>query len=454
MRSGDTIVAVASPPGRSLRALVRVSGPGAPVALARLGAGGSGTWARGCSAERLEIGGPARLPALVARLCAPASYTGEHVAEIGAPGSPVVVERLVASILGAGDACHPVRPAQPGEFSLRAFLNGRISIEQAEGVALTIGARTRAELGAARALVSGEAGARWRALGEELATLLALVEAGVDFTDQEDVRPIEPAALGVRLERVRVALDAQLAGAGAVRRPDHRPVVVLAGAPNAGKSTLFNALLGRRRAVVSPAPGATRDVIREELDLSGGLRAAPGSQVVVTLTDLAGLDAALAERSAIDADAQRRAREEVERADVVVWCDPTGRFRDAGAGRAALRVQTMADLPGAGAARSAMSVCALDGAGLGALRRAIADAAAGASSGGELTLLARHAHALRATLAHVESGAGLVATRGLASPELVGAELRLALDALGEITGRVPPDDVIGRIFASFCVGK
>lgn len=262
------------------------------------------------------------------------------------PGNPALVQRVIATLLTHEN----VRLATPGEFSARAYLNGKLTLAQAEGIAATIAARTDAELAAAEALLSGGTGRVFAHWADELTTLLALVEAGIDFTDQEDVVPIAPDDLVRRLTTLAHALADHL---GSVRGGEHRdtlPVVALAGPPNAGKSTLFNALLGRRRAVVSPIAGTTRDVLAERLDLSGD---APGADPIMLL-DLAGLDASPewaagdSAANAIDADAQARAREALTHADIIIHCDPTGRFDTAIPGsteRPTIRARTKSDLP-------------------------------------------------------------------------------------------------------------
>jgi tRNA modification GTPase len=339
-----------------------------------------------------------------------------------------------------------VRHAEPGEFTARAYLNGKLTLEQAEGVAATVAARTDEQLASARDLLAGTAGARYRGWADELTTLLALVEAGIDFTDQEDVRAIEPGDLALRLERVRDQLRSFLGAAGGTERAHALPRVVLFGAPNAGKSTLFNALLGRRRAVVSGVAGTTRDVLAEELDLS---RDAPGSGCVL-LTDLAGLDESDVGGTA--AEAQTRARTALAGADVIVHCDPAGDFGALDAGALVIRVRTKADVPAHRVdSEDALAVCALDGWNLGALRRAIADAAWSRRAAGLAALLPRHRRAIESMESSV--GAGMDLARGADAAELAG-HLRMALDAAGELVGRIAPDDILGRVFATFCVGK
>ncbi len=450
MRGGDTIAAVATGGGRSRRAIIRLSGPGLPDLLAHLLTPPDPP--PGVSAARLRLTPALELPLLVMRSAAGRSYTGEESAELIVPGNPHLLARIMALLVSH----EGVREATPGEFSARAFLSGRLTLAQAEGVAAMIAARTDEQLAAAARLISGATGERYKAWADEAATLQALVEAGIDFTDQEDVVPIPPAELARRLDALTAEITEALGSTRGAEAPSHLPMVVLAGEPNAGKSTLFNALLGRRRSVVSDQRGTTRDVIAEPLDLS---RDVPGGPTIM-LADLAGLDADAA--GMIDEQAQRRAIDAIAAADVVVHCDPTGRFaplpppRDGRADRTVIRVRTKADLPTAPGPASAedLAVCAVDGYNLGPLRRAIADAAWGGSvAASEAALLPRHRRAL-AQAAHHLAEARALASGSTAHPELTAGALRAALDHLGELTGEVSPDDVIGRIFATFCVGK
>jgi tRNA modification GTPase len=404
---------------------------------------------RGVSAARIQLGASA-CPVTLLRMPGPGSYTGEDCAEIQCPGNPALVARLIDTLLTVPG----VRHAEAGEFSARAYLNGRLTLDQAEGVAATIAAQTAGQLASARSLLSGSSGAAYRRWAEDLAGLLALVEAGIDFTDQEDVVPIAPTNLAARLGSLATAIEGHL-GAAAAESVAEKPRVVLAGSPNAGKSTLFNALLGRRRAVVSPVAGTTRDVLAETLDLSKDV---PGAGEV-ELVDLAGLDEAAA--GEIDAAAQGAARRAIAGAAVIVRCDPTGSFTafENPSGRAAiLRVRTKADA--ASALRqdaSEIAVCALDGWNLAELRRRIALAAWGAGALDQvLVVVPRHRRCLAAAAGSIRMALASFddVARTLREPEVVAGSLRLALDHLGEITGHISPDEVLGRIFSTFCVGK
>jgi tRNA modification GTPase len=388
----------------------------------------------------------------------PASYTGEDSAELILPGNPDVVRRVLDDLTAHAG----VRHAGPGEFSARAFLNGKLTLEQAEGVAATISARTAAELDAARALLAGTRGTHYLSLADRLTTLLALTEAGIDFTDQEDVVAISPADLARGIASLCSDIATDLGGPTAAESRQVVPSVVLAGSPNAGKSTLFNALLGRARAVVSPTAGTTRDILAEPLALadvgSGGTH--------VLLSDLAGIDSGPGV-SAIDERARDVARQAIKDADVIIHCDPSGRFTPLGdTGQAhVIRVRTKGDLPAPRigdhesiADRRVLPVCALDGWGLDALKRAIADGAWGAASTTSNAVLPRHRLALRRSLDGLRAAEAAIGSqvsrRSLTNPETVAASLRTGLDALEEIAGRISPDDVLGRVFATFCIGK
>lgn len=465
------IVAVSSGSGWGERALIRLSGVGVRDALRDVltpmpGAGGACALASLCG-----------VPVLVLRFDGPRSFTGQDTIELLVPGGPAIVDRVMRVLTGLVGPGGRVRDAEPGEFSARAFLNGRLSLDGAEAIAATIAARTRDELAAADRLLSGVAGARYRLFSERSARLLALVEAGIDFTDQEDVVPIGPGALAQELSDLRAQIAAEIGSAGGREWLERQPRVVLAGAPNAGKSTLFNALLGRARAVVSPIVGTTRDVLVEPLDCS---REA-GCACVVMLVDAAGLDDDTREKESsdaaglIDQAAQARARRAIAEAPIVLHCDPSGRFAaldlPISDGARIIRVRTKADLAGAiqtgerlpdeqnaDTAAAGLAVCALDGWHVAMLRRAIADAAWSLSGGGLAGVAPRHARTLALALDRFDAAWRLADAQRdsarLEGAELIAGELRAGLDLLGELTGAVSPDDIIGRIFATFCVGK
>jgi tRNA modification GTPase len=357
-----------------------------------------------------------------------------------------------------------VRPAEAGEFTARAFLNGRVTLDEAEGVAAMIAASSDADRRAADLLLRGVVGAEFRDWADTIASLLALVEAGIDFTDQEDVVPINAGDLAARLAALIETMRARAGEASPREVRAALPRVVLVGPPNAGKSTLFNALLGRARAIVSDAEGTTRDAIAEACDLTRFAGPLPGgAPPLIELVDIAGLDAALESRSPVDVLSQRAARHAIERADVIVLCDPSGSFERAAwteslpGGPLRIRVRTKSDLHDLREPDGTLAVCALDGANLGALARSIADAAfVGAFP--QSDLVPRHAlavaRAIDALTVAQRSAAGALDASRLDHPELIADALRAALDAMGEVVGEISPDDVLGRIFSSFCVGK
>ncbi|MEX2213050.1 MAG: GTPase [Phycisphaeraceae bacterium] len=463
----DTIVAVSSPPGRSPRGLIRLSGPGTEEILALIVVPRE-LKARQLLPCRIQLDEAAPpLPALLAFFPAPRSYTGQPIAELQPPGNPALLERVLHRIIALG-----ARLAEPGEFTFRAYLAGKMDLTQAEGIAATIAAVSDGQLQAATMLRQGKLGRISERLVYELGNALALVEAGIDFVDQDDVVPIAPAALDRRLSVIHLELDELLLKARAWGAIEALPRVVLVGPPSAGKSTLLNALLGRQRAVISETPGTTRDVLAEPLTI----QTASGAAIELMLVDIAGLDEA---RSAIDRDMQAAARGAIESADLLLLITDASA---AACGVAApvplpphkpsLHVRTKADLPspappvtpglpGLPAITCDVTVSAHTSAGLDALRSLIAERLASRAvslSADTLALQPRHESALRAARIALVKARQLVdpqvADLSLSHVELIASALRETLDHLAGLGGELTPDDVIGRIFSTFCIGK
>ncbi len=449
-----TIIAQASAPGHGGRSIIRGAGAGAFTLLDSV-CESRVPRERGAHTGRMKVGAAASLPVQVLVYAGPHSYTGEDAFELVLPGSPTLVDRVMHVLLAAGGQL-----ATPGEFTARAYLAGRLTLEQAEGVAAMISAENAGQLSAAKRLLDGRQGAMYFAWADELLTLLALVEAGIDFTDQEDVVAIEAAELDSRLDRVEREMHVHLPQTLAAASRGSLPSVALVGPPSAGKSTLLNALLGTDRAVTDAEPGTTRDVLRERLELSHDI---PGSGPV-ELVDLPGLDADPGMGASARA-AQDAAHGAIRSADAILYCDPSGRFaplHDVPSATPIVRVRTKADLPfeGAGDAGS-VAVCALDHWNLPVLRRAIADVTTRSSAGQDALLVPRHqralseaATAIAAARSHLQIAKYEQGAAGKLDPSLIADSLRVATDALGDLTGRVAPDDVLGRIFSTFCIGK
>jgi tRNA modification GTPase len=426
------ILAVASPPGRSLRGIVRASGP-ACFALLETNLHGADR-SRGARPARLRSDG-LDLACLALFSPAPRSYTGEDSVELQLPGSPPLLDRVIDALLASGRLRGiAARRAEPGEFTARAYLNGRMSLTQAEGVAATIAARSDAQLRAAGLLSAGRLAMMAHELAETLARLLALVEAGIDFTDQDDVVAIAPAELCTQLTLVRNRVDAVLEHAIGSEQLEAIPWVVLAGPANAGKSTLFNALLGHRRAVVSSVAGTTRDVLTEPLTID-----TPHGPAEVMLVDIAGADSTTGD---LDEQMQDAATRAIDRADLVIRC-------------------ARGQAPAAATDEIPIHVDGVTDAQLDDLRHRIAERLADRAvslSADTLALLPRHEAALRSAQRNLLDTLELVERvrrdRTLPQPELVAAGLRMALDDLAGLAGDVTPDDILGRIFATFCVGK
>ena len=477
MSRADTIAAVATGAARAGVGIVRLSGPharriGETLAGRRLSPR-KATYARFADhrGETIDDG-------LALYFRGPRSYTGDDVVELQAHGAPVVLARLLRRCLQLG-----ARAARPGEFTERAFLNGKLDLAQAEAVADLIAAGSEAAARAARRSLDGEFSHRVAVLFEQLVLLRVQVEAGFDFPD-EGIDTLAAPALGAPLAEARATLAELRAGAARGQRLVDGLHVVIVGAPNAGKSSLLNALAGSDRAIVTEHAGTTRDLLRETLDLEG---------LQITLVDTAGLRAA---PDAIEAEGIRRARAELGRADLalavvdaaasperaaeeatglaaelsavprVLWLHNKSDLCE-GAPRAQVAPETStastgaATLPtqDAGAAAAMVSrgehlwLSARTGAGLPALRARLHTLAAGedAGVGGTFSARARHLEALDRADAALAAAAQRLAE---GATELAAEELRQGHDALGEITGRLEADDLLGRIFASFCIGK
>lgn len=452
-RPGDAIVAVSSPPGTSPRGLVRVSGEGclallSPPAGVVVGSDLDAPPERGVVAVRLSIdfaGRTIAVPAILLRFPGPRSFTGEDSFEIAIAGHPALLEAMAETLCAAGRRIgSAVRRAEPGEFSRRAFERGRIDLSQAEGIAAAIAAEGDGELAAAAMLRRGRMHREAEAIAEGIAELLALVEAGIDFADEEGVVAIPPAALAKGLDRIASRIGPLLA-APAAEAPPSRPLVLLCGPPNAGKSALFNALLGRLRAVVSPLAGTTRDLLAEPLAIECGER-----RVEVLLADAAGEERA----DGPFGESMQSARAEAERlAALRLRCHPCDAGPPPRCGEGDLLVVTKADLAAGGAeALQGVATSARTGAGLALLREAILERLAEAAAPTAAALLERHRRHLSACLERLEEASALAAEES--SAELVAAVLREAIAEASAIAGRIEPDDLLGRIFSRFCIGK
>ena len=455
----DTIVAAATPPGRGGIGIVRISGPlVATIARAMLGRLPPARYATRVRFNAAD--GGAIDMGLALYFPAPHSYTGEDVLELQGHGGPVPIEALIAHAVSLG-----ARRAQPGEFTQRAYLNDRIDLAQAEAVADLIDASSEAAARAAFRSLQGEFSARVRALDESLAQLRAYVEATIDFPTDE-IDHLADDALATRVSDVRAQCAALQATAKQGRLLTEGITVVLAGAPNAGKSTLLNALAGHEAAIVTELPGTTRDVLRERILVDG---------VPVLLLDTAGLREG---GDVIETEGMRRARAAMAQADRILFlvdahADPQAAGYTAERARLPWRVPvtvvySKADLlaPGQAAALAApapreadtgdlphFAVSAKTGAGLAALRAHLLEAAGfQGQDSGLLSARRRHLEALAATAVHVDAAA--VQCRAAGAGELVAEELRAAQRALGEITGAGTADELLGRIFSSFCIGK
>lgn len=462
MATGGTIVAIASPRGAGRRGVLRVSGPGAWAVVEATWSGEAplperGT--RGFFPGRFDDGEGTQ-PLLLLWMPGPRSFTREDVAELHLPGSPPLLEAALARVLALD-----VRPAEPGEFTRRAFENGRIDLTRAEGILALIEARGEVERRSASALMLGGLADRLAPLRDGLDALRSLCEASLDF-DEAETGHVPSAELTGEARRLLEELRAAARWeARRVARSD-LPRVALVGAPNAGKSTLFNALVADAEALVSDLRGTTRDLLHGQWETPGG---------TVRLYDTAGLEQA---PRGPDADAQRMARGLRHGSDLQLWVVDRARAADPAlpeeaAGLApgvpTLLVWSQADrgpapatLPDLGGVEGELAgvavVSAASGDGLARLAEAVAkrltpergEAAAGARP--EREIGARHRAALERSAVALEGGlAAFVAGGPL---DLFAEALREATGELDAISGRTTPEDLLDRIFAAFCLGK
>ena len=448
----ETIVATATPPGRGGLAVVRVSGSlSRRIALAILGLSPE---PRVATYRRfLDAGGEAIDQGIALLFAGPNSFTGEDVLELHGHGGPVVVDLIVRRVLECG-----ARLARPGEFTERAFLNDRIDLAQAEAVADLIDSATAAAARAALRSLRGEFSDEVRSLTEALIELRMFVEAAIDFPEEE-IDFLSAGELAERLTRVFAAFDALEAQARQGRLLRDGMVVVIAGRPNAGKSSLMNRLAGYDAAIVTPEPGTTRDVLRERIEIDG---------MPVSVIDTAGLRES---REVVEAEGVRRARVEMTRADRILFVVDVTAASDADA----VAVERQRLPPGIGVTRLHNKIDLVAGLGARMIERAdgSADVWLSAVSGEGLDLLRRH---LKSCMGYEPATSGTISARrrhldALArarrhleearrqlterrAGELVAEELRAAQSALGEITGEFTNEDLLARIFSSFCIGK
>ena len=449
MTHNDTIAALATPPGRGAVAIVRVSG-GNALAIGRKLAGVRPRPRHAHVCTFRDETGLALDQGLMLFFPGPRSFTGEDVVELHGHGGMVVSDWLLNQAYRLG-----ARPAEPGEFTLRAFLNDKLDLAQAEAVADLVDSGSRAAARAAVRSLDGVFSQRVRELQTELTALRVHLEAWLDFPDEElesESGRDQQSRFGAVTDKLERLLGE--ARQGAVLRDGVN--VVIAGPPNAGKSSLMNRLAGYDAAIVTHIPGTTRDPLREYLSVDG---------LPVSVTDTAGIRAAA---DPVEAEGVRRARQAVERADRVLWLldirddlrRGLSRAREEVAGRTALTmILNKVDLVTAESGRyehdglTIIRLSALTGDGVPLLREHLKELSGfGGESPGTFSARSRHLDALVRARDHVDDGLERLREEG--ALELAAEELRAAQTALSEVTGELTSDELLGEIFASFCIGK
>ncbi|MFT3818608.1 MAG: tRNA uridine-5-carboxymethylaminomethyl(34) synthesis GTPase MnmE [Rubrivivax sp.] len=454
-RLQDPIVAIATAPGRGAVGIVRASGRDlSPLIAAVCGRALSPRVAS--YGPFRDAGGAAIDQGLAIHFPAPHSYTGEDVLELQAHGGPVVLQLLLARCL---QALPGARLADPGEFTQRAYLNDKLDLAQAEAVADLIDASTEAAARSAGRSLAGAFSAEVQALAERMLRLRILVEATLDFPEEE-IDFLEKADARGQLDAIDAALQATLSRArqGALLREGLR--VVLAGQPNVGKSSLLNALAGAELAIVTAIPGTTRDRVAETIQIEG---------VPLHVVDTAGLRGEHEASDEIERIGIGRSWQAIREADAVIFLHDLTRLGDADyqAADARIAAELPADVPLLQVFNKrdaceplpalppgAIALSARSGAGLEDLRRALlAQAGWQAVPEGVFIARARHVDALRRAQAHLQQAQAHARQRD-AALDLLAEDLRLAHDALGEISGATSADELLGQIFSRFCIGK
>jgi len=436
----DTITACATPPGTSALALIRLSGPGSISIAEKLS--GKQLPPRSPLPTHLRLQETILDEVVITTWPKPKSYTGEDLVEMSCHGNPIIVQSILQAICTLG-----ARPARPGEFTERAFLNGRMDLTKAEAVLDVLHARSERALRAGQRALAGQLSDRLMADRETLLQLLARIEAWIDFPE-EDIQPEVGAGFLSDIKALLKSTASLLSTAplGYRLRSGYR--LVLAGPPNAGKSSLLNALLGMDRALVSPIPGTTRDTVEESITLAG---------FPVRLIDTAGLHTS---KDPVEIQGMARTRAAMQNADLVLALidsthpdDPCAKEWELICHQV-ITVLTKSDLPSK-QARKGVRVSAKTGEGLDTLQSQISQrltADLGAPGADEIAITTRHEDALRKTTEALACASASLMAKS--APELVASDLRLALHSLESILGVGTSEDVLDRLFAQFCIGK